>query len=284
MAWYRNRYFRTSIRQGNHVKTLYYGSSAFGLVGENLQRISRELRVLAREEARAHRERELQEFRDQRAKAKLVDQIVAIGLESLGFHRPGRNKWRRKRVNTNDRILSLPATLMDVKAIKRRMQEIWLLAVQGDGTEARVAELRELAKRDPSDFVSTVGGNLGKTAALVNLVAFFDNRGEAGRNLSATTRIQMEAIGKHLDDLRAELYGNDPTPSVRLAADAAVFAYSEVWTMELAGRPFGEKRKDSALYQRRRDWAFRRYLHALETVERIRSLSRPRRIMIETEV
>ncbi len=76
-----------------------------------------------------------------------------------------------------------------------------------------------------------------------------------------------------LDALRSELIGPGPvSAALRLAVEAATYAWLEKWYLDLAAKPDHV----SPALDRRRNWTGRRYLQALTTVERIRRLTQPR--------
>ena len=76
-----------------------------------------------------------------------------------------------------------------------------------------------------------------------------------------------------LNALRSELLGSGPAcAALRLAVEAAAYAWLEKWYLDLAAKPDHV----SPAIDRRRNWTGRRYLQALTTVERIRRLTQPR--------
>jgi len=76
-----------------------------------------------------------------------------------------------------------------------------------------------------------------------------------------------------LEALRSELIGPRPvSAAVRLAVEAATYAWLEKWYLDLAAKP----EHVSTALDRRRNWTGRRYLQALAAVERIRQLTKPR--------
>ena len=65
-----------------------------------------------------------------------------------------------------------------------------------------------------------------------------------------------------------------PTDSLKSASAAAVHAWLDHWTVEMVAAH--EPGKINVTLERRRTWSQRRLLQAVQTVERIRGLTRPR--------
>ena len=123
-------------------------------------------------------------------------------------------------------------------------------------------------KRMATQQIQTAAGEAA-TLELAELAEFVF--AQAVSNKSAKTRDKLTA---KLRALRAELAGPDPSPALRLAVEAAAICWADRWVLELraAQHPLGT----SAALDRRRTWSQRRFSQALQTVEKVRRLARPR--------
>jgi len=115
------------------------------------------------------------------------------------------------------------------------------------------------------------------TLELAEMAEFVFARAVSGK--SAATHDKLVA---RLKALRAELAGPDPSPALRLAAEAAALAWADRWVIELAAaaNPLGS----SPALDRRRTWSQRRFSQALQTVEKVRRLARPHGPMVAIQV
>ena len=78
------------------------------------------------------------------------------------------------------------------------------------------------------------------------------------------------------------LAGDNPSPALRLAAEAATYAYLELWlSNNSAAMMWTDGKPIHPAMDRRQTFTQRRFLRALETVEEIRALTRPKRIAME---
>jgi len=92
--------------------------------------------------------------------------------------------------------------------------------------------------------------------------------------ISGKSRETREGLEAKLASLRTQLAGPDPSPALELATAAAVHAWLDHWTVEMVAAH--EPGKINVTLERRRTWSQRRLLQAVQTVERIRRLTRPR--------
>jgi hypothetical protein len=84
----------------------------------------------------------------------------------------------------------------------------------------------------------------------------------------------FDGLEVKLETLRTRLAGDNPSPALELASEAAAHAWLEFWVVELLAA--NEPGRINLNLERRRTWSARRYNQALTTVERIRALTRPR--------
>ena len=84
-----------------------------------------------------------------------------------------------------------------------------------------------------------------------------------------------DSLKARLESLRVELAGTDPSSALRLAAEAAAWAWAEKLMFDMATAAM-DPLKTSKDLDRRRTWAQVRLNRALVTVERIRRLTRAR--------
>ncbi len=78
------------------------------------------------------------------------------------------------------------------------------------------------------------------------------------------------------------LIGDSKNTALRLAAEVATFGFLEVWMANLVAENHMRNEKSiSPEIERRQSFTQRRFLRALESVEQIRALTRPKRIAME---
>jgi hypothetical protein len=92
--------------------------------------------------------------------------------------------------------------------------------------------------------------------------------------ISGNSRETREGLEAKLAALRTRLAGPDPSPALELATAAAVHAWLDHWTVEMVAAH--EPGKINLTLERRRTWSQRRLLQAVQTVEKVRRLARPR--------
>jgi len=257
------------------VLTLYCGGGSFGRACWLQDLTARASRESGRRSAR-------EDAWSARCKAKLFDLVTTIGLEALGFHRPARKPWRRKRRSTMD-ATATPQTIEQPDAIEKRLFDLFYRAageinLKGDldgACAATIAELRALGKEHPHAFAKAIGSDIARRSRRDYLCRLAEKAEALGPKNGLLFRARMEAIRLHLLDLEAELLGDQPSTALRLAVELAVYAYQDFWLTELAA--IAQERENDLTYQRRRNWAQSRLLKALRTVEQIRAASSPRR-------
>jgi hypothetical protein len=273
--WAHGRYFRVSVRVGSAVKTKYYGTGDYGLMGELIHQRDRSDREARRLEALEERQRAGEEWADDRRGAATFDRMIGAGLEALGYHRPRRNPWRKRRMKASE--LAAPATLeaADDKATLWKMIGLYNVAkAGGDGHEAAATELEAMCRKHPHLMVEAVAADMQFYYRECRIRNLRRRAMEQDRETAAAVGLHFEGIKRHLRDLERELLGAGPSPALRLAVGAAVYSYYDYWINENIG--IGGKLDGNMPYQKRRNWAQGRLLKALAAVERIRAISQGR--------
>ncbi len=158
-----------------------------------------------------------------------------------------------KQLPAND--VTVPTSIADVRALLNR-------TVAGD--ESTVPVVRKMLQ-NPS-LIPIFGGNLAQQV----IDSFVSGLG--GKDVGF-----REAMQAKLNQLRAELLGENPTPVERVLVERVVACWLQVQDAELrAGR--GQKDATYKLldfYQRRMDATNRRFLAAVKTLALVRKLAVP---------
>jgi len=139
-----------------------------------------------------------------------------------------------------------------------------------------MGRLKEIAVISPRAVYEGTNGDLYQFS--VGLITDALNK-HPDKGKTSVVGIQVDA---KLRDLLHSLAGDNPSPAIRLAAESACFAYLEYWLTNCAAAM--ARSKDKPVYpelNRRQAFTQRRFLRALETVEAIRALNRPKRIAME---
>jgi hypothetical protein len=165
MASIQNRngclYAYESRREGSRVRRVYLGSGGIAQAEASLARPDR----VRREESRAEAGRIRAEERAIVGAGRKVDEAVNGAMGSLGFHRPDRGRWRKRRGPAMDQATTTKAAATTLAKAETRhrgfmaeAQERLVIAAESNGDEAfkakvkaEVAEVRaELAGPDPT--------------------------------------------------------------------------------------------------------------------------------------
>jgi hypothetical protein len=200
-----------------------------------------------------------QEGRIERARGQSLSTLVRVGLEARGFVRYTRNPWKR-------RMRALPAPSVNSAAKERlaaKRAEIReaiynLVHIRADGAITRV---QALARDFPDVFESEVQSDVVRLARGI-LADKQSGMGSSKLRDDLLARMHMVA---------ADLAGPDPSPSRRLCAEVASFAWAETWMLAIVvGGNRGEEQSRQA--STRLQGAQRRLLSALRTHAQIESI------------
>ena len=139
-----------------------------------------------------------------------------------------------------------------------------------------IARLREIAKLSPAAILQATNGDLYHFSVGLIADAFSRNSKTGDRSPFGI------GIDAKLREILQSLTGDNQSPCLRLAAESAAYAYLEHWLSNISAAiaQADGKAIHPALNQRQ-TYTQRRLLRALESVEQIRALTRPRRIAME---
>jgi hypothetical protein len=234
---HRGRYYRRSVRVGGQVQTEYVGVTLADEFQAEQDRKSRE-RKQARVEASADRRARLVAAARGRATAILVCEV----LGALGWHRPGRHRWKRRRRRKS--MMALPAPEHTTEAAVRDLVKRYRA-----GDQQALRAIREHADVNPAAVARAVVSDLGQLAR----ETWIDQK----LNTVPVMAIGVEA---RLAVMARQLAGANPSIARLLAVEAVLFAYLEHWQVSLqaAAAP-------SAEMSRTQNAAQARYFRALKT-------------------
>ena len=237
MAWKDGLYYQRSIRVAGRVTTRYYGRSILGqgaaVVDEDLAAEAAEQRRQAAEARQASH----QAAEADRQRGAVVQNLVVIGLEALGFRRYARNPWKRRRPSMTRLALAHSPSDQD----QDQDQVAALIAEVRADVPGALGELRQMARDHPELVIRTTYGDVCKIAHTVLVAGFaggdaaleeglrarlqgLDRR--AGRGFSpkpspqAMPRSDQLRLARALDDHLHPPRGSDPPRRRPSPADA----------------------------------------------------------------
>jgi hypothetical protein len=203
-----------------------------------------------------------QKGRIERARGQSLSTLVRVGLESRGFIRYSRNAWKRRTMK------ALPAPSVKSAAKERlaaKRAEIRkaiddLVIRRADGA---VQRLQALARESPDAFGDEVLNDVVRLARGILADKYLASSWN-GSKLRDDLLARMHMVA-------ADLAGPDPSPSRRLCAEVASFAWAETWMLAIVvGGNRGEEQSHQA--STRLQGAQRRLLSALRTHAQIESI------------
>jgi hypothetical protein len=220
----------------------------------------RALREAARAElaSLAEADARLEEF------IRLTDTLARTALMAAGFHQHARGAWRRRRMTqppqpTPD-ARPAPNPTPGSGEAREALAESVRRAERGDATV--LPDLRAALDADPSLWHSYCDvGRLAEAAWL--------------KLASGTNLMLMEAIRRHVQGLKAEVAGADPSPLERLLADRVALCWLQCQECDAAcGTLQRATLPEHAALLRRQNSAHRRLLQAIQALARVRRLLR----------
>lgn len=273
MGWVRRQgrsYYYRSIRIGGTVRRVYAGTGEAGrraAAEDARRRAARRARAEARREGAeqwAEAEGQLDEF------IRLTEALARAALMAAGYHRHARGAWRRKRTMgmTTKAAPETPtppapdADEAEEQAAEAALQELVRRAEQGDATV--MPRLKVILDRAPSRWKCYAGLAERVETLWLKLVA--------GQDL-----VLMESWGRRLNEMKAELTGDSPTPLVRLLADRVAASWLQLQVADAgAALAQGGEPAEETTALRRQNAASKRHLQAMKTLAVVQRLLRPR--------
>ena len=190
--------------------------------------------------------------------------VLAVFAESLDAEAADQARRDRERASEAERTVRQEFQEARRQAVRVDSIVSRGLAAAGFWRPSRHAWRRKImGMQIQSPAVETATLELAELAEFVFAQAVSSKSDETHDKLTAKLRA-----------LRAELGGLDPSPALKLAVEAAALCWADRWVIELvaAANPLGA----SPALDRRRGWSQRRFSQALQTVEKVRRLARPR--------
>jgi len=183
---------------------------------------------------------------------RAVEGVFLGVMAAAGYHRHKR-QWRRKRMNAQERA-----------AVEARMNDVLGRIAAGDPTELPFVEAAFAGAGDA--LTKTFGGDLA-----ARVVEGYTDR-VAGKNL-----FRRQAVARELARVRADLEGEDPSPTVRLLAEHAAGCWLAYHEATLTAQKFDAMAggREADYFLKRQGAAQRRFLRAVRSLEQVRKLTAP---------
>jgi hypothetical protein len=252
MTWDNGCYHKSIRINGRVTSRLYHGDDAVRVAAlDDLRRRERDER---RAEALARSEAERLAWEAERDRGEKVRALVTAGLRALGYWRPQRLRWRRRRMKALTSPGPTPCrkpTMREARALMRRV---------ANDRPGALEEWQELVRTHPDVAIDAACCDLHELAIYA-----------MGKREFRTHEASRDAFAVLLRQLQAELVGTETAPALRLTAQCVVFAWADHWVLSAASAHHGVQR-DDAMMVRRRTAACKRLLSAIKCHEQIRAL------------
>lgn len=255
-------YFYTSERHGRRVRSHYWGGGVAAVLIAAERGLDRRDREEDRARRRALRAAILAEERRADEAFALVERAFRSAMGAMGYHRPGRGPWRKRRmVNHVPRVVAADERRETPGGITSEMR----LADGGDAAALNRMTARFADGAKGSAFAGMIGSP-GWYAEEAMLKVF-----------AGDSRVGAAAGRRKLDDMRRELAGPDAPPLERMLADRVAYCWFRLYQLEAdAARPDVELTiSQSEFLQRRIDLAHRRHLTAVKALAVVHKLGLP---------
>jgi hypothetical protein len=253
MAWFKGCYYK-SIRTGKCVTSRYFGSGPDAQLVAAWDAADRRERAERRAEALARSEAQRLAYKAERDRGEKVRALVTAGLRALGYWRPQRLRWRRRRM----KALTGPEPTPCHKPTRREARD--LMRRVANDVKGALDEWRELVRVYPDVAIDAACSDLYELAVY-----------SLGKHEFPKRETTRDALAVLLRQLQAELVGTETAPALRLTAQCVVFAWADHWVLSAVSAHHGVQR-DDAMMVRRRTAACKRLLSAIKCHEQIRAL------------
>jgi hypothetical protein len=254
-------YSYQTARVGGRVVRRYLGAGEFAILRDQLDKLirvtrrSKDLRERADLEALDDIEQSLAGW------VGVIDEFVESTLTRVGWHRPGRHSWRRRRHMSKQTPVpnANTATAKNHPARMTESQIRQLVESAREGDELAMRRRRRLLDEKEPPF-----GFEDAASEAENAVA---------QMMYPTDSVSQEAVRREIRSMTSRLSGPNPSPIEGLLARRAALCWVIVCRFETV---FARAMKEgmtparSEHYQRRIDRAHRRLLSALRTLASVR--------------
>ncbi len=215
-------YAYESFREGGRVCRRYVGSGEWIGAVLWLDERDRQERAEKRVEARAQIERAASGTDELKALCAASDKAFRAAMKASGFHRIKRGPWRKARAlqarnpmakTKTTETLSPKVAALEPK--ERETSDLMKCAQNGDYNAAQ--ELMKLMKGDPNEC-----------EFMALCVPFVRRAREALVGLKSNNELAKAALDRHMDLMRDELAGPNPSPLERMLAERVVLCFYQV--------------------------------------------------------
>jgi len=258
-------YFYRSTRRGGRVVTEYCGPRSpaeFAAIRAESRRGSQ---THTAEVWRVERGALEAGSRETAGLCRLIEIVMRLALAAAGYNQHKRSEWRRSQVSREKRTALPPAhestdeepTSPEIDAVLRRAKK---------GDEGVRLEMLELFERAPETMMQICGGHM---AAEVERSAL--------DRMAHGDITRRHALTEKMRKLREELSENARTPIERMLVGRVVLCWLDChdweWSHNLARlAPDGLSLQLLVYFERMRDRAHRRDVHALKSLAQVQTL------------
>jgi hypothetical protein len=268
MAWemrgVNGPYYTRSVRREGRVVREYLGS---GLAAELLSVVQKEQREMQAIERRVEQREQAESAAIEAMLGNLsagLDAFTRAVLEAVGYHRPQRGRWRKRRMG---KPKSAALAKQNEPELDPRFEEqITAFRKAEDGDRAALAAVTELADRDFPEVWDSYG-NVASQARerLIELVA--------GGNA-----VTVEALRRKVAVVRDQALGPNPSPLETLLATRVALCWLQCYYED--GKDTAALKQGLAWVsvlnqQKRAERAQKRYLAAIKALAQVRKLQIP---------
>jgi hypothetical protein len=243
------------MRIGQRVTSRYFGRGVDAQLISAWDAADRQERAERRAEALAQEEAERVAYEAERTRSAWVVALATAGLQALGYWRPQRRVWRRRRM----KALAAPTASNTPEKPTKHEARAMMRRVANDQPGA-LEEWRELVRAYPDVAIDAACSDLYELAIYA-----------LGRTEFPSRTTMQDALCLKLRQLQADLVGTETAPALKLTAQVVVFAWCDHWVLSASSAHQGVQRDDAAR-TRRRLAAHRRLLSAIKCHEQIRAL------------
>jgi hypothetical protein len=250
MAYLSNgKYWIRSVRRGDRTTTEYLGSDALAAFVAGMDAEGRARREAERLERLEAEERTLAMAVAEAIRGRGIRRSAEAVLFGLGYRRPRRGRWRRRRMGRGDIEVTAPPPSRDILALYERARA---------GEDGALAAFTALAREHPRPVAQATGASLQRAARRV-----------LADQVAKDPAIRAAFVAR-VEALEAELIPDGCGIATKLLASVVAQAHNEWWALCAAGA----KRLTSAgpAELRREHAALRRYLGALRSYAQIERL------------
>lgn len=256
-------YYKTLWAGGRSVTT--YVPRAFGELAGAIEALERAERQADAEAWRAERDALDDADREAAGRFGLAGAVAGAALEIAGYHRVKRGRWRRKRMKSQECVTAPAYTgkwLVRGEWPVPREEFLDVLTRASEGDESAMPRAREIFEMDPGRVIAICGGEISDRVEDRIL-----------EKLAGGNALVVEAIGRKLVALRAELAGPHPSAIERLLAERIALCWLDVHRLDHRDESAESMTMIQAEHMSKlRSRAHNRYISAIKALASVRRL------------